>query len=346
MRKHEKYMQRCIQLAEMGAGNVAPNPMVGCVIVYEGEIIGEGFHQKYGGSHAEVNAIESVPASLQHLLPLATLYVSLEPCAHFGKTPPCTRLIISKKIPRVVIGCRDPFKQVNGSGIQHLKEAGIEVIEPVLEKACIFLNRRFFCFHQKQRPYVILKWAESEDGYISKRGVQTKISGDIAQRLLHCWRSEEAAIMVGTNTVRTDNPELTVRHWKGNNPVRVFIDKNLDIPSSAHIMNTQVNTIIFNRKIQKEEANLRFVKTDLEGEELILFMLFTLYQYELISVLVEGGAILINHFIKTGCFDEVRRIVSPGSIGDGIAAPVINLVPGLVESAGSDRIYFYQHQGG
>ena len=338
-------MARCLQLAAKGAGSVAPNPMVGAVIVHNEIIIGEGYHQKFGGPHAEVNAVNSVPASMMHLLSQATLYVSLEPCSHHGKTPPCTQLIIAHKISRVVIGCSDPFKKVNGNGIRQLRDAGVEVMESVLEKECIHLNRRFFCYHQNNRPYVILKWAESADGYISKIGEQTKITGEIAQRLLHKWRSQEAAIMVGTQTVRIDNPELTVRYWKGNNPVRLFIDKKLEIPATAKILNNQAPAIIINQKVQKEETNHSFIKTALEREELIWFILNILYQRQLNSVLVEGGSTLINYFIKCGCFDEIRRIVSPKSIGIGVAAPISKRVSYKSETAGADNIYFYQNTG-
>src|SRR5258706_3862500 len=264
-------MRRCLELATLGAGNVAPNPMVGAVLVYHGRIIGEGYHQKYGEAHAEPNSIASVKEEDRKLISQSTMYVSLEPCVHFGKTPPCADLIIKHKIPKVVIGCRDPFKEVNGRGIEKLKAAGVETEPGVLEKECKELNKRFFTFHTKHRPYIILKWAQTANGFIAtspqtplqRRGAfeesankRLLISNEYSNRLVHKWRSEEAAILVGTNTALKDDPQLTTRLWTGNNPVRMVIDMDLKLPSSLKLFDDEVSTIIFNtiKHDLKEEA--------------------------------------------------------------------------------------------
>ncbi|MFI5128490.1 MAG: bifunctional diaminohydroxyphosphoribosylaminopyrimidine deaminase/5-amino-6-(5-phosphoribosylamino)uracil reductase RibD, partial [Chitinophagales bacterium] len=253
-------MYRCLELAKLGAGQVAPNPMVGAVLVHDDRIIGEGYHQKYGEAHAEVNCIgQAALSGLTDAISQSTLYVSLEPCSHFGKTPPCTDLIIKHKIPKVVIGCRDPFKEVNGKGIEKLIAAGIEVQQGVLEKECIDLNKRFLTFHTQHRPYIILKWAETADGFMAppapQGGIREEsvrqrllISNEYTNRLVHRWRSEEAAILVGTNTIENDDPELTTRLWPGHSPVRLIVDMNLRLPSSLKVFNGQEETIIFNTK--------------------------------------------------------------------------------------------------
>ena len=243
---HEFYMQRCLQLAQKGAGWVAPNPMVGAVLVYQDQIIGEGYHKQYGQAHAEVNCINSVAKENQEKIKGSTLYVSLEPCVHFGKTPPCTNLIIEHQIKKVVIGCMDPFEAVNGKGVSKLKEAGINVIGPILEKESINLNKRFFHFYQQHRPYIILKWAQSADGLIGLQGKTIKVSNAYTQRLVHHWRSEEAAILVGTQTAVTDNPQLNNRFGNGPNPLRMVIDRSLLLDSSLHLLNDQHPTWVFN----------------------------------------------------------------------------------------------------
>ena len=240
-------MERCLQLAKLGAGHVAPNPMVGSVLVYENRIIGEGYHRKYGEAHAEVNCIASIDDQDIQFIERSTLYVSLEPCAHYGKTPPCSDLIIRKKIPRVLIGCRDPFKEVNGKGIEKLEAAGVNVVTGILEKNCKELNRRFFIFHTKKRPYIILKWAQTSDKKIAVNSDKPlKISNEFTNRLVHKWRSEEAAILVGTNTALADDPLLTNRLWSGKNPVRLVIDKELKLPAGAKIFNIDAPTVVFN----------------------------------------------------------------------------------------------------
>ena len=252
MNRDEKYMSRCLDLAILGKGNVSPNPMVGSVIVHRDKIIGEGFHQKYGQSHAEVNAINSVNNQL--LLEESVLYVNLEPCAHYGLTPPCSDLIIQKKIPKVVIGTLDPYSEVAGKGVEKMRKAGIEVDIGILENECYELNRRFFTYHIKKRPYIILKWAQTADGFIDIKRKKTEtgepywITGDLALRLVHKIRSSEDAIMVGTNTAINDNPSLTVRNWSGRDPLRIAIDRNLRLPDSLNIFNQTSRTIIFNAK--------------------------------------------------------------------------------------------------
>ena len=319
----EQYMSRCIQLAELGAGNVAPNPMVGAILVYDDKIIGEGYHKKYGEAHAEVNCINSVEEKNKHLIEKSTIYVSLEPCAHYGKTPPCADLIIKNNIPKVVIGTKDIYKEVAGAGIEKLKNAGIEVLTGVLENECIDLNKRFFTFHQKQRPYIILKWAQSANGKIgSANNERILISNDYSNRLVHRWRSEESAILVGTNTALKDNPSLTTRLWKGKNPIRIVIDKNLKLPHELKIFSKTTNTIIFNSLKNTIEENVEYIK--LENKNFLEEMLRALYKLNIQSMLVEGGAKTLQSFIDAGLWDEARVITNEEMIIEsGIDAPEI-----------------------
>ncbi|MEP6583122.1 MAG: bifunctional diaminohydroxyphosphoribosylaminopyrimidine deaminase/5-amino-6-(5-phosphoribosylamino)uracil reductase RibD [Ginsengibacter sp.] len=317
----EQYMARCIQLAKEGAGNVAPNPMVGAVLVYGDTIIGEGYHQKYGQAHAEVNCINSIAAENKELISKSTLYVSLEPCSHFGKTPPCSDLIIENKISKVVIGCQDVFKEVSGRGIQKLKAAGIEVEVGVSEKECKDLNKRFFTFHEKFRPFIILKWAQSMNGKI---GVDSNerilISNDYSNRLVHKWRSEEAGILIGTNTALHDDPSLTTRLWHGKNPVRIIIDKDLKSPSSLRIFNGEAKTIVYNLSKNSTEENLVYVK--LEKENFTQQLIHSLFEMNIQSIIVEGGAKTLQFFIDSGLWDEARVIINEGMIIEGrIPAP-------------------------
>lgn len=318
-------MQRCLQLAAMGAGRVAPNPMVGAVLVFNGRIIGEGYHQVYGGPHAEVNCINNVTEADREFITKGTMYVSLEPCTHFGKTPPCADLIIKNKIPAVVIGCRDSFVAVNGKGIERLEAAGIHVTVGVLEKDCLALNKRFFTFHEKQRPYIILKWAQSSDGKISATGPERLlISNDLTNRLVHQWRTEEAAILVGTNTALLDNPALTARLWRGNNPVRLVIDKELKLPIHLKLFDGSVKTIVFNYKKQSESENLVYHQLN-KKEAVLTQILSALYSMQIQSVIVEGGFKLLQSFIDEGLWDEARIITnSTMVIRKGLDAPVLN----------------------
>lgn len=349
-------MYRCLQLAKLGAGSVAPNPMVGAVLVYENRVIGEGYHQKYGEAHAEPNCIASVKEEDRHLIQQSTLFVSLEPCAHFGKTPPCADLIIEKKIPRVVVGCRDPFVEVNGKGIEKLKAAGVEVELGVLEDRCRELNKRFFTFHTQHRPYVILKWAQTLDNKIANKDYsRIHISGEHANRLVHKWRSEEMAIAVGTNTALFDDPELTTRLSPGKNPIRIVVDTDLRLPKSLKLFNSKIPTIVFNTRqhnlpLQKmpvselEQIGVGYYQVT-EDVSLVHQMMNALYRMNIQSVLVEGGSYLLQSFIDEGIWDEARIITNEQlSIGAGLPAPVLK--DGMLqnsEQVSSDSIRTYKN---
>jgi len=316
-------MHRCLELAKLGFGNVAPNPMVGAVLVYNDTIIGEGYHQQYGQAHAEVNCIDSVTDENKALIKKSTLYVSLEPCAHFGKTPPCADLIITQKIPNVIIACRDSFAEVDGKGIQKLKNAGINVEVGILESEAITLNKRFFTFHEQHRPYIILKWAQSKDKKIALADFSSMaISNEQTNMMVHKWRSEEVAILVGTNTALHDDPSLTTRLWPGKNPVRLVIDKMLQLPPSLHLFDGAVKTIVFNTVKNEEAGLLSYIKIA-ATESIIPQILNILYQQKIQSVIIEGGAKLLQSFIDENYWDEARIIINEElTVGDGISAPV------------------------
>ena len=348
MNHHEKYMKRCLELGVKGFGQVAPNPMVGCVIVHDGKVIGEGYHQQYGKGHAEVDAINSVGKRDVAKLKQATLYVNLEPCSHFGKTPPCADLIIRTGFKYVVIGTLDPNPLVAGRGIQKLISAGVDVKLGVLEEECRELNKRFFTFFENARPYVILKWAETSDGYIGvedatgKRGIQ--ISGPVSQKLVHRWRAEEQAIIVGTKTAMTDNPQLTVRLVRGKSPVRVFIDRKLIVPSGYHLLDGKVPTIVFTTRKKSAKRNIEYVTIDFE-KDLLKQILSALYKRNIQSLLVEGGAKLHNAFIQTGLWDEARIFTSKktlsqiaGKKAKGVEAPRAIGRIGAKKRWGSDEL--------
>jgi diaminohydroxyphosphoribosylaminopyrimidine deaminase / 5-amino-6-(5-phosphoribosylamino)uracil reductase len=337
----EMYMQRCIELARKGMGHVAPNPMVGCVIVHEGHIIGEGYHQKFGEAHAEVNAIRSV--SQPELLRESTVYVSLEPCAHHGKTPPCADLLVNSRVKRVVVGCKDPHAKVGGKGIEKLKNAGIEVEVGVLEKECRELNKRFFTFIEKQRPYVVLKWAQSKDGYLDGPRVNDEkgviwISSPETKALVHKWRAEETAILVGRKTVQTDNPSLTVRDYSGTNPVRVIIDSQLQISGDLNILSDEAPTIIFNRSRNEVKGHIEWIKIP---EVNTRYILEELYKRNFLSVFVEGGSRTLQYFIFDNVWDEARVIVGDVNLGEGKKAPSINRVPTYSYKFSTDTVYHY-----
>ncbi len=335
-------MARCIQLACNGSGNAAPNPLVGAVLVFKNRIIGEGYHQQYGLAHAEVNCINSVAENDLHLLQDSTLYVSLEPCSHFGKTPPCADLIIRKKIPQVVIGCTDSFKKVNGSGITKLKTAGVQVTVGVLEEQCRQLNKRFFTFHNDKRPFVILKWAQSSNYKIAGQNFQpVKISNEFTDRLVHKWRSEEAAILIGANTALCDNPSLTTRLWPGKNPLRILLDRNLMVEASNNIFNNASHTIIINDRINKTVGTNCFHKLPGDVKSVLDF----LYEQSILSVIVEGGAKTIHAFVEAGCWDEARIITNADvQIDNGIAAPYLQNQKKTGElKSGNDTICFYEN---
>jgi diaminohydroxyphosphoribosylaminopyrimidine deaminase/5-amino-6-(5-phosphoribosylamino)uracil reductase len=327
---HEKYILRCIELGKNGLGTTAPNPMVGCVITWEEEVVGEGFTSPYGGPHAEVNAIHAVRDKA--LLKEATLYVSLEPCSHYGKTPPCADLIIHSGIPRVVIGLKDPHSKVAGKGISKLRDAGIEVICPVLEDACREHHRRFLAYHEKKRPYIILKWAESADGYMAPDGDLRKeepnpfwISNRYSRQLVHQWRTEEQSILVGTSTVLMDNPELTSRTWSGKNPLRIVMDRTLRIPRGYHIYDGSSETLIFTEVEDFPEPPSGVIYEVLNfSEDLVGQVCRKLYEHQVQSVIIEGGAYTLSSFIDKGIWDEARVFIGKTPMGSGLKAPLIS----------------------
>jgi len=344
MPTNEQYMQRCLELALKGAGNVAPNPMVGAVLVHDNRIIGEGWHQQYGGPHAEVNCIASVKPDDQSLIAASTMYVSLEPCAHFGKTPPCSNLIIEKQIPKVVIGCRDPFPEVNGKGVERLQSAGVEVVIPVLEKECRDLNKRFFTYNQEQRPYIILKWAQTADGFIgSTDHNRLLISNEFSNRLVHQWRSEEIAIMVGTNTALLDNPKLTNRYGNGPQPVRVVVDRTLRLPDTLQLFQPGLKTIILNDMKEGIVDHLHYVQLS-KGGQPVQQIAAALHRENIQSVLIEGGAALLQSFIDAGLWDEVRIITNTQlQVQEGVKAPVMRGADLISEiELGTDLIQFFK----
>lgn len=346
---HEKYMHRCLELAKLGAGSVAPNPMVGAVLVSDDRTIGEGYHEAYGGPHAEPNCIASMRVQDADLITRSVMYVSLEPCAHFGKTPPCADLIINTRIPKVVIGCRDPFKEVNGKGVEKLLSAGIEVQQGVLEDSCKAFNKRFFTFHSHHRPYVILKWAQTANGKIAGASAdRLHISNEFTNRLVHKWRSEEAAILVGTNTALMDDPQLTTRLWPGCNPTRLLVDMDLKVPARSRIFNGDAKTVVFNKVKREEKEHILFYQVT-DDVSIIHQVCNALYQLRILSVIVEGGARLLQSFIDEGMWDEARVIVNRypdshrGAIGNGLPSPVLsNYEKTGEENVFSDTIHFYK----
>ncbi|WP_295711705.1 bifunctional diaminohydroxyphosphoribosylaminopyrimidine deaminase/5-amino-6-(5-phosphoribosylamino)uracil reductase RibD [Mucilaginibacter sp.] len=342
MVQHEKFMRRCLELAELGAGLVSPNPMVGAVVVHDGKIIGEGYHQKYGEAHAEVNAIAQVTSKFDNpdeLLRQSVIYVSLEPCAHYGKTPPCADLIIKHQIPLVVVGTRDPFAQVDGKGIEKLKAAGIEVITGVLETECQWLNRRFFTKVQKHRPYIILKWAQTSDGYFaSDDSSQLWITGVESRKLVHKWRSEEDAILVGKNTVAIDNPRLNVRYWEGRSPKRVVIDRRLELNKQSNVFDQSVETLIFNEIEFNVDGKNRFIALEDFDRYVPQYILYQLYLQDIQSVIIEGGAHTLQTFIEAGLWDEARIFTGKTVLTKGIKSPQITGIIADESLIGDDRL--------
>lgn len=356
-------MHRCLDLANLSAGDVAPNPMVGAVLVHGDRIIGEGFHQYYGGPHAEVNCLKSVRQQDLELIKDSVLYVSLEPCSHFGKTPPCADFIIDHKIPEVVVGCRDPFVEVNGKGLEKLKQAGVRVITGVLESECVELNKRFFTFHNQHRPYIVLKWAQTRNGKIagvantsgntSVNKPRLYISNEYSNRLVHRWRSEEASILVGTNTALMDDPSLTNRLWTGGSPLRLVVDLDLSLPSSLKIFNDQeAYTLVFNTRqhqVDQEEfqqqKGIGFYQVT-PDVSLVQQITHALYQMKIQSVLVEGGARLIQSFIDEEMWDEARVITNRQlHVEHGLPGPVLSHNHLLrADVIMSDQIQYFAHQ--
>ena len=327
MKTHEYFMEKCIDLAKKGIQDVSPNPMVGSIIVYNNEIIGRGYHKKFGSNHAEVNAINSVQD--KSLLEKSTLYVNLEPCCHHGKTPPCTDLIIENKIPKVVIGCKDSYSKVSGNGIKKLRNNLIEVIDCVLDDKCKELNRRFFCYHEKKRPYIILKWAKSKDNFIAPINQEKPfwMTSEKSKKLVHSWRAEEDAILVGRKTVVADNPSLTVRMCEGKNPIRIVIDKELSLNKKSNVFDDQAETIVFNNIKSSIVDKTTYLKADFNN--LNQDILNQLYKRKILSLIVEGGTITINSFIEKNLYDEIRVFTADKLLEKGINSPKlpdINLI--------------------
>lgn len=315
----QSYMQRALELARLGQGRVSPNPLVGAVIVWKDKIIGEGWHEQYGQAHAEVNAVNNVadPA----LLSESTIYVNLEPCSHHGKTPPCADLLVKHKLKRVCIAHTDPNPLVAGNGIARLEAAGIEVKVGILEEEAQHLNRRFLRFMKDKRPYVIFKWAETADGFMARENFDSKwISNLLSRKIVHKWRAEEDAIMVGKNTARWDNPKLTVRDWSGENPVRIVIDRQLELSPSLNIFDQQTPTICYNLLKNEERPNIHLVK--LSSANFAEEMMEDLYNRKIQSVIVEGGSFLLNHLFEKDLWDEARVFKSHFTFKSGIRAPV------------------------
>lgn len=339
MTKDEKYIARCIQLAKNAYCNAAPNPMVGAVIVHNDTIIGEGYHIRCGEAHAEVNAISSVKD--KSLLKESTIYVSLEPCSHYGKTPPCADLIIKTGIPKVVIGCMDPFSMVSGKGIKKLEQAGIEVVVGVLEQECQLLIRHFVTFNTQKRPYITLKWAESADGFIDlqrSEGNPVLLSSPLTSMIAHKRRSEHDAILVGRRTALLDNPSLTTRNWYGKSPVRLVIDKNLTLPKNLHLFDGNIPTIIFTQKERnRESSQVEHIQLDF-SQDILPQIMNVLYQRKLQSLLVEGGSILLQSFIRSGLWDEAYIEISPTKLVQGVKAPIIAKEFGCLTSYNFSRI--------
>ena len=333
------FMQRALDLAERGKGTVRPNPLVGCVLVHEGNIIGEGYHEQYGGPHAEVNAIASVTDP--NLLTDATAYVSLEPCSHWGKTPPCANLLVEKGIKSVVVATLDPNPLVAGKGVKLIEQAGISVQVGLLEQEARWQNRRFFCQQEKHRPYLILKWAQTQDGFIARENFDSKwISGTQSRQLVHQWRAEEQAILVGKNTALHDNPRLNVRDWTGSDPIRVVLDSKLELPADLHLFDQQIPTLCYNTLKNETLPNLEWVKLPELSPEALLA---DLHARQIQSVLIEGGSQTIHQFLAAGLWDEARVFTAPIEFERGIAAPQLTQTPAESHAIGEDQLDLYYH---
>lgn len=335
-------MRRALDLAALGRKAVPPNPMVGCVITYGGQVIGEGWHQRFGGPHAEVNAIRSVKDS--SLLSKCRLYVTLEPCSHYGKTPPCADFLIEHGVRDVVACTTDPNPLVAGRGLRKLLEAHCKVHTGLLEDLGLSLNRRFFTFHQRKRPYIVLKWAETADGFIAKPDFrQAWITQPLARKLVHKWRTEEQAIMVGTRTARHDNPRLDARDWSGESPLRIVIDRALGLPEGHHLFDRSIPTLVYNCLRADTAENLDHIRLE-PKEDLLPQIIDDLYSRNVQSVLVEGGTGLLESCLRSGLWDEARVFRSSIAFGEGVKAPTLNL-PGLIsqEAIGADQLFFFKN---
>ncbi len=340
MNQDELYMLRAMELAQNGLGRVSPNPMVGCVVVHDDKILGEGWHQLYGEAHAEVNAINSV--NDKSLLKYSTIYVNLEPCAHHGKTPPCANLLVENRVKRVVIANVDSNPLVGGKGIEKLRSAVIEVETGVLEEKGRELNKRFFTFVEKKRPFVILKWAQTADGFIARKNFDSKwISAELSRQLVHKWRADEAGIMIGTNTAKYDNPRLDVRDWSGGNPIRIVIDKKLSLSDSLNLFDNSIKTLCFNLERSKKSENIEWIKV--EQSNMLSQIMSHLYDQGIQSIIVEGGAALHQSFVEANLWDEARVFESKASFGEGIDA-VRLFLPHQEELIGEDKLLVYRNK--
>lgn len=338
MNNDELYIKRCIDLAQKALGKTYPNPLVGSVIVHNGKIIGEGYHHKAGENHAEINAINSVED--KSLIPESTIYVSLEPCAHYGKTPPCALKIKELGFKKVVIGAMDSHDKVNGKGKKIIQDAGIEAISGILEKECIELNKRFFTYHEKKRPYIILKWAESADGFLDKDFQPTAISNALVNQFVHQLRADEHAILVGTQTALNDNPSLTVRNVVGVNPVRILIDFDLKVPNDFKIYNNESKTLVLNTIKEGIEDHIHFIK--IEKENFLTYLMEVLYKEQIQSVIIEGGRFTLQQFIDANLWDEAIIIRNENlKLGNGTQAPEFNAKPNKTDTFRDNTIIFY-----
>jgi diaminohydroxyphosphoribosylaminopyrimidine deaminase/5-amino-6-(5-phosphoribosylamino)uracil reductase len=334
----ELYIKRCIELAQKALGRTYPNPMVGSVIVHKGEIIGEGYHHKAGEPHAEINAINSVVN--KDLISESTIYVSLEPCAHYGKTPPCALKIKELGFKKVVIGAMDSHDKVNGKGKKIIQDAGIEVVSGILEEECIELNKRFFTYHEKKRPYIILKWAASADGFLDKDFKPTAISNSLVNQFVHQLRADEHAILVGTQTALSDNPSLTVRNVEGINPVRILIDIDLKVPTDFKIFNNESKTLVFNSIKEETKDNIHWIK--IEKENFLSDLMNALYKEQIQSVIIEGGRFTLQQFIDAGIWDEAIVIKNENlKLENGTKAPVLNSKPIKIQTIRDNTLSFY-----
>ncbi|MBA3683112.1 MAG: bifunctional diaminohydroxyphosphoribosylaminopyrimidine deaminase/5-amino-6-(5-phosphoribosylamino)uracil reductase RibD [Bacteroidetes bacterium] len=342
MNNHEHYMQIALDLAKKGKGSVEPNPMVGCVIVHNDKVVAQGYHQKFGEAHAEVNAVNNLSKDIDPTE--CILYVTLEPCSHHGKTPPCVDLVIAKGFKTVVLADFDPNPLVAGKGITKLGEAGVEVIMNVLHKEAGELNKRFFTFYKKKRPFYILKWAQTADGFICRiplpaNKADNKISGEEAQKMVHQMRADEMGIMVGKNTVLVDDPKLTTRLVEGKNPIRIFIDKALEVPTSFNIYNKEAKTLVFNGLKDENKENIEFIKIDFT-KNVLEQISQKLYDLKIQSVLVEGGSALLNDFIKQELYDEIFIFENPELyFKNGLMAPKVVFHENNFERVGKDKLY-------
>ena len=341
----ELFIKRCIELAELAKGHAAPNPMVGAVLVHEGRIIGEGWHKQYGEPHAEVNCLQNVNEEDRSLIEEGTMYVNLEPCAHHGKTPPCATLLVAEKVKKVVIANKDPFEKVSGKGIDILTQGGVEVETGVMEQEGAWLNRRFFTFHTKKRPYIILKWAQTPEGYFAPENKSRfQITNADSQKLLHKWRTEEAAIMVGFNTALNDDPQLTARLWEGKQPLRVVLDKELNLPRAHKIFDDSAETWLVNEHRAGKLGGAKLVEMQF-GKNLLPVLMTELYNEGKLSLIVEGGVTLLNSFIEMGLWDEARIFTGINTLESGLTAPVLtNAVPAFETNIAGDTLQVYTNK--